>query len=318
MSTITAEEVAQYLPTLRQDANKYTRGVCELAVGTSRFPGAGVLAATAAARMGAGYLNVYTCPETAAALHVALPSAVTLPLAQYKQDFHAQSESHPRASVVGCGMCCVPEDLDMAKDVLEYTAGPVLIDGGSFSAFSSAEVQESLRTRFLEGYPTVITPHEGEAGRLLHVVERLSHAATDGAPHIEAAPEDVSRVGFVRENPAQTAMMLARAFGSVCVLKGPNTYIADGNEERPEDVRVMDAGTPVLAKAGTGDVLAGCIGALLAQGVEPKAACMVGTFAHAQAGVLAAAEVGDLCVTAEDVVAHLPAAVRFIAAARMA
>ena len=73
---------------------------------------------------------------------------------------------------------------------------------------------------------------------------------------------------------------------------------------------VLTCGTPALAKAGTGDVLAGSIGSLLARGMEPKDACALGAFVHARAGVLAAADSAELCVTTEDVLVHLPHAIR--------
>lgn len=305
MKVLTAKKVAKHLPTLPYDANKYTRGVCELVVGTSRFPGAGVLAAMAASRMGAGYVNVYTCPETAAALHVAQPSAVTLEGAVYKRDFHAQGEGHPRASVVGCGMAHIPEDVQRTLDVLQYTAGPVLVDGGALSVFAEPAAQECMRNRFVEGYPTIVTPHGGEAERLLRTVRNRLGAMI-------GEEDTVLDVDFDELTPQEKAVLLARAFGVICVLKGPDTYIADGNEETPDDVWVMRQGTLALSKAGTGDVLAGVIGALLAQGVAPKAACALGTFVHARAGVLASGKLGEFCVTTEDVLAFLPAAVRAI------
>ena len=93
-------------------------------------------------------------------------------------------------------------------------------------------------------------------------------------------------------------------------MKGPNTYIADGNEECADEVIELACGTPALAKAGTGDVLAGIVASLLAQGMDPKDACILGTYVHAQAGVLAAAESSQLCVCAEDVIAYVPSAIR--------
>lgn len=293
MRTITESIAATLVPSLDPNANKYTRGVCELVVGSSSFPGAAVLAAMAASRMGAGYVKTYTCKSAAEALHVVQPSVVCVPPSDYVCEFHACDECRPRAAVVGCGMTNGESDSTLTLDVLRYAAAPVLVDGGGLSALVGREAASVLATRFGEGFPTVITPHGGEARRL---VEAIAGEAQQG------------RIDASSMTPAATALLLARAYGAVCVLKGPDTYIADGDEGCEDEVLVMTSGTAALAKAGTGDVLAGCIGAFLAQGIAPVDAASLGTFVHARAGSLAADEVGALCVTAEDVIRHLPAA----------
>lgn len=292
MRLITDASVAGALPDLDPNANKYTRGVCELVVGSASFPGAAVLAAMAASRAGAGYVKTYTCVSAAQALHVAQPSVVCVPPADYVHEFHACDECRPRAAVVGCGMTNDESDAALTLDVLRYAAAPVLVDGGGLSALAGKGAAAILATRFSEGFPTVITPHGGEACRLAGMIPN------EGREGI-----DVSSL-----TPAGMAMLLARAYGAVCVLKGPDTYIADGDEESEDDVFVLTSGTPALAKAGTGDVLAGCIGSLLAQGVSAVDAASLGVFVHARAGVLASECVGALCVTAEDVIRFLPAA----------
>lgn len=93
-------------------------------------------------------------------------------------------------------------------------------------------------------------------------------------------------------------------------LKGPVTYVAASSGV----VEAMDRGTAALAKAGTGDVLAGIIGALLAQGLAPLDAVALGCALHAEAGRAAAAQLTPISVAAEDVSAHLPAATKIIGA----
>lgn len=305
MIDITKTTVAALVPALAPDANKYSRGVCELVVGSETFPGAGVLAVMAASRMGAGYVKAYASSQTAHALHIVQPSAVVVPFDDYVQDFHAQDGRNPQAVVVGCGLTHEDDDSRRTLDVLAYTAAPVLVDGGGLAAIVTAEGMECMRNRFIEGYPTVITPHGGEAFRTIHSL------AANGI-------EEFANLDMGSLSPASMCLMLARTFGVVCVLKGPDTFIADGNEEEGDEegageVLIMREGTPALAKAGTGDVLAGTIGALMAQGMDAKDACTLGTFVHARAGVLASEALGEFCVTAEDVVSHLPAAVRELA-----
>ena len=95
------------------------------------------------------------------------------------------------------------------------------------------------------------------------------------------------------------------------LVKGPKSFISDG-----EIVAVMGEGTPALAKAGTGDVLAGMIGALLAQGLASFDACVLAATLHARAGRLAASELTERCVVAEDLPRYLPLVVRELEALR--
>ena len=134
--------------------------------------------------------------------------------------------------------------------------------------------------RFHEGHPTIITPHGGEAAALANVF---------------SIPTD---------DPQDLALMLSQAYGAITVLKGPDTYITDG-----DGIYCMDKGTPALAKAGTGDVLAGIIGGLLAQGLGPIESCVLGTTLHARAGVLAAEDYSEIAVCAEEVIRYLPNAI---------
>jgi ADP-dependent NAD(P)H-hydrate dehydratase / NAD(P)H-hydrate epimerase len=139
-----------------------------------------------------------------------------------------------------------------------------------------AERLELLRQRKAA---TVLTPHEGELGRLLGVTSlevgarRLSHAR-------EAAERS----------------------GAVVLLKGDDTIVAAPGGP----VAVSPGATPALATAGTGDVLSGLIGALLAKGLDPFAAAALGALAHALAGAAAAGRFGADHVVAGDVIDALP------------
>lgn len=298
MKTITSKKAARLLPGLLPDDNKYTRGLCELVVGDPIYAGAGVLAVMAASRMGAGYVRAYTSFETAAALRVMQPSCVCQPVDTFVEHEHASRAGRPCAVVVGSGFAVSDASTATVLDVLRLTQAPVLVDGGGLAALATDEGASALRERFVAGLPTVITPHRGEADRIL---------ATLDTEEVQASRARCEKKGIPA---AFDALLIARAFGVICVLKGPDTYIADGNEESADDVLVLTCGTPALAKAGTGDVLAGSIGSLLARGMDPKDACVLGAFVHARAGVLAAADTAELCVTTEDVLAHLPHAIR--------
>ena len=274
--------LAALLPHPAADAHKYLRGTLVLAAGSQAYPGAAVLAATAGQRAGAGYTLVETDAAIADVVCAASPSLVVRDRTAWNPIADEPSRpNRPRAYVVGPGF----DAADPASEALALSAlaalSPVLVDGGALDALVSEKARDLLRERFVNGLPTVVTPHAGEARRL-------------------AAP-----FGLPIDDPARLAWSLACAYGVVAVVKGPETWISDGDE-----IACMDGGTSALAKAGTGDVLAGVIGALLAQGLAPLDAAYLGAALHARAGRAAAGRLTDICVTAEDVVAALPDAVR--------
>ena len=289
---------AQLMPQLDTDANKYTRGTCELVVGDSTYPGAGVLAVMAATRMGAGYIKAYTSDETARALRVLHPSAVTSAFEQYDVEHRIQDKHHPCATVVGCGLCATEENTRLVTSVITTAAAPLLLDGGALTVLTSKEGFTALMAHHAAGFPALITPHGGEAARLLAALPNLEKGKISSASARGNSP-------CIESSAAHDALRLARAYKLVCVLKGPKTYIATP-QDTLDDVRVFEDGSPALAKAGTGDVLAGCIGALLAQGLSAADAAMLGVFMHGRAGVLAASEIGTFGVITEDVVRMLP------------
>jgi NAD(P)H-hydrate epimerase len=107
---------------------------------------------------------------------------------------------------------------------------------------------------------------------------------------------------------------LARRSHAVCVLKGPRTLVCDGS--RNGGISINASGSPALATAGSGDVLSGVIGALLAQGLTPMAAAQLGTMAHGLAGEQSERALGVRAVTASDICDAIPAAFQHLAMAR--
>lgn len=273
----------ELLPHPSEGANKYTRGKLVLMAGSAAYPGAACLSALASQRMGAGYTEVITDKRAVETVRSVGPSLVVASdEAWFDRPPAVATERHPCAVAVGSGfdsgegrtarlLFCALEDAD----------APVLVDGGALGALASDEGRALCKRRFVEGRPTVATPHGGEAARL-------------------AKPFDLPC-----DDPSRLARSLSLAYGMVVVLKGPDTWISDG-----DDAFCMDEGTAALSKAGTGDVLAGMIGSLLAQGLDPLDACMLGSTLHARAGKMAADELTDICVSAEDVVRFLPHAIR--------
>lgn len=270
------------LPHPAADANKYTRGKLILAVGSKTYPGAALLASVSAQRMGAGYCEAFTDPANVQLMQSFRPSLVVRSFQDLmtKGELQASDDHHPVAYLVGSGFDA--ED-SVAQGALRRVLGtqtPVLIDGGALGMLASLDLADTCYDRGASGQVTVLTPHGGEAARL---------AAAAGMDN------------FAQLDQRVQAAALAKSYGAVVVLKGPDTVISDGM-----DSYVMTEGTSALAKAGTGDVLAGIISALLAQGMDAFDACVLGTTVHARAGIEAARQVGPISACPEDVVSAIP------------
>lgn len=276
-------ELADLLPFPDPYCHKYSRGKLTLLVGSITYPGAASLAARAGQRAGAGYTVVYTEGSIVAQVQSSHPSLVVSSWSDW--DTHAVEPSEPGrpcAYVVGSGF----DDLDsytsqLARRLLKSADAPVLIDGGALHILSAQKIRDLTAQRYREGRVTIITPHMGEAARMAKIF------------------------GLTTQEPDEMALQLAQAYGVICVLKSHDTFISDGVE-----ILAMREGTPALAKAGSGDVLAGILGGLLAQGMDAVDACVLGTTIHARAGALAARELTDICVCAEDITHHIPHAIK--------
>lgn len=268
------------LPPIDPNSNKYTRGKLTLLAGSARFTGAAALAACAAERMGAGYTEVLTVPEAMPLVRAASPSLVVGSRENWQvQLLPPSSAKHPSALGIGPGFAGTKEERILLNDVLAHAQCPVLVDGGALGFLARKKALQALALRFSHGFATVATPHGGEAQR---IAEGLG-------------------LSLDPNNPAQSARILASELQAIVVLKGPHTYISDGTE-----VVAMTQGTPALAKAGTGDVLAGIVSSLLAQGMDAFQAAVAGATIHARAGVCAAQSKTERCVIAGDVIDFIP------------
>ncbi len=279
------DDIAGLLPRPGPESDKYRRGVVGLLVGSDRFAGAAVLATGGAVRGGAGMVRVVTGEVAAAAVRQVWPEAVLTVHPDAPGWDLIGSVGRVQAWVAGPGMGTGPDAAARLAAVLG-TDLPVLVDADGLTILSH---EPGLLPR---AAPTLITPHAGELARLLR---------TD-ADSVEA-------------RRAEHARRAAARLGVTVLLKGSTTVIAP-----PSDgpLLVSPTGTPWLATAGTGDVLSGLSGALLAQGLEPAQAGLAGAYLHGLAARLAVAPhgldgaraPGEAPIGASDVVRALPAAFR--------
>lgn len=328
-----SERLGALLPWPGLDAHKYSRGKLVLVAGSASYPGAACLAARAAQRAGAGYVEVLCAPESVSVVRACGPSLVVRSWeGQLMRSLPAPTDGRPLACVVGPGFDGADKRCaGLTLDAVRGASAPLVADGGALAALATADGILAARDRADAGLALVITPHMGEAARLAraaHEADARDEGGKGDKPCAGACGVKEGDAGYLRDFPAYAgkaqdgacgsgaglfsgppslARELSLAYGAVVILKGPDTYISDGAQ-----VVAMRRGTPALAKAGTGDVLAGVVGALLAQGIAPLDACVLGSTLHAEAGRLAAAELTDICVVPEDVIAYLPQAVRVV------
>jgi hydroxyethylthiazole kinase-like uncharacterized protein yjeF len=282
-------DIRELLPRPGAESDKYRRGVLGLLAGSHRFTGAVLLSAGGAVHGGAGMVRVVTAPEAAVLVRQEWPETVVTVHPDERDWDLLDSVGRVQAWVAGPGMG-TDEVATARLAAILRTDLPVLVDADGLTILSQHE-DLLPRSGGLKGPPTLITPHAGELARLL---------GTDPAS--------------VEARRLEHARRAAGQLGVTVLLKGSTTVIASPDSG---PVLVNPTGTPWLATAGSGDVLSGLTGALLAQGLTPAQAGLAGAYLHGLAGRLAAAGSpdgadgpGQAPIGASDLVRALPAAFR--------
>lgn len=274
--------VLELLPRRGPLSTKFSSGHVLVVGGARGLTGAPRLAALGAMRAGAGYVTACVPLEVQAILAGAgTPELMTrglpdedgaLATAGVEQVIGALQRGGSLA--LGPGLGRSGPAAAFARELAGRAPAPLVLDADGLNAHAGALERLAQRSA-----ATVLTPHAGELARLLEV--------------------ESEQVGAARLEHARLAAQRSRA---IVVLKGDDTLVADPDGS----VAISPGAAPALATAGTGDVLAGVIAALLAQGVEPFAAAAAGVWLHRQAGRAAArAQGGAEGVIATDVVAEL-------------
>jgi len=264
------------LPEREPDSHKGTFGSVLVVAGSRHYPGAVVLTALGAARSGAGLVRLALPRGIVPSVVPAVPFATVLPCTETAEGQLAAGALAEilgeaevcQSAVIGPGLGQSEETGRLLSELLPALELPAVLDADALNLLARGGL-DVLRRRHA---PTILTPHPGEFARLT------------GAD----APSRSERVAQAAE--------LARRTGCVVVLKGHGTVVTDGRRSRTET-----AGNPGMATGGMGDVLAGSIGALLAVIADPAAAAALAVRAHARAGDLAAADLGQEAVLPEDV-----------------
>ena len=268
-----ADALIASLPKRSNVSHKGDHGHLLLVGGDFGFGGAILMSAMAAARCGTGKLTILTRDAHIAPILTQCPEAMIRSIESVDEPILEKVLSEVDAIVIGPGL----GQEDWGKSLLAAVCAsklPLLVDADALNIIAN---DKDYNEHCLGTKPWVMTPHPGEAARLLD-----------------------TNIALIEKNRYQSAEQLQKKFSAVIVLKGAGTIIAD-NENH---ITVCDEGNPGMASAGMGDILTGIIGALLAQKVEVGVAARIGVALHARAGDLAAMN-GQKGLMATDLIGPL-------------
>jgi len=280
-----ASLLRSWLPIRSTDSHKGTFGRVLLTVGSETFPGAAYLACAAAGRAGAGLVTGALIRPVWALVASKLPEPtyVLLPaqenvrgavIAADAAQLVADALAGYKAFVLGCGIGNTPATRSFIANLLATNLPATIIDADGLNCLAQIEAwPQRLPAQ------CVLTPHPAEMARLCN-----------------------RPVDEILAQRWEVARAMALTWQCTVLLKGPYTVIAEPGGW----LAVLPIATSALATAGTGDVLAGIIGGLLAQGLDPFQAACVGAWLHGMAGQKCAARIGPAGVVASDLLPELP------------
>ena len=267
------------------DAHKGDFGHLMGVAGSLGKAGAAVMAAYGALRAGAGLVSVATPNSLVPIIQQQIFEAMCIPSAESidgtfgigAEDELLKAAAKMSACAVGPGLSTHYETVQMVRMLVQRLTIPMVIDADGINAFAgSLDMLKKTKA------PVIMTPHPGELGRLLGISS-----------------------GDVQRDRIGVAAAFAAKYKVILVLKGARTVIAipDGR------LFVNSTGNPGMATGGTGDVLTGMIGSLLAQGYTAAEASCLGVYLHGLAGDLAAKEIGETGMIAGDLIEKIPEAI---------
>lgn len=264
------------------DGDKETKGRILVVAGSRGVPGAALLAATAAMRAGAGKLRIATVESAATAIAVAMPEAMVFGLPEASDgsfghgavDRIREDASQVDAVVAGPGV----KRSDMCKQMAD-----ALLESGAALALDVAllETLEPLHDRSLKrASMPILLPNAKELASLLDCSERE-----------------------VEHDPIGCGMRAAELYRSIVLVKGVTSHVVTPDGQ----CWAYDGGAPGLGVSGSGDVLAGVVGGLLARGAEPLNALLWSVWLHGEAGARLASKIGPIGFLAREIANEIPA-----------
>lgn len=286
---ITKEEIKKLLPKRPKDAYKNMFGHVLVLAGSAGLTGAAVLASHAALRIGAGLVTLGIPKTLNAIVAVKLTEVMTKPLAETDEQTLSLKALDAinnliqlraiNVVVIGPGLSTHPETVELVRSIVSSSKVPLVIDADGINALvGKLDLIKNAKSSI------IFTPHAGELGRLI-----AQHAT------------DIKKAGV--KYPVQ----FSRETGAGCILKGYHTIVTNG-----DGVFINNTGNPGMATAGSGDVLSGMVGGLVAQGLDVFAAAKAAVYIHGLAGDLAVKETTEMGLIASDIIRAIPEALKAV------
>ena len=260
----TADDL-RLIPPRRADADKGKFGKVLAVVGSADMPGAGYLAAKAAYRAGCGLVELFGDRTTTRTIGAMLPEAVLRPDAFSDPKKLLSRAASVHVVLAGCGLGITPTRKRAIGALVRQAAVPLVLDADALNLFGQDFPKADV--------PVVVTPHVGE----FHRMTGLS-------------------VAEIKRDPIGHAREFARKTGYTVLLKDARSVITDG-----ATAFINPTGNCGMATAGSGDVLAGIVAGLIAQGAKPFDAARLGAYLHGAAGDLAKQQRGEYGLMASDI-----------------
>lgn len=258
------------LPPRKQNSNKGTFGKVLNLSGSDYMRGAAYLSSAAALRCGAGYVELISSERVLDTIATLAPEVVLAPYSKLDKLINEAT-----VLLIGCGL----STSDEAKDNFIIATKsrrdlPTVIDADGLNILATLDIILDKKV--------ILTPHPKEASRLLNCT-----------------------LDEILSNMQESAIKISNKYNCITVLKSHRTIITDGKE-----IYTNTSGCSALAKAGSGDVLAGIISGLLAQKLEPFNAACLGTYLHGLTGEIAAKDLSEYGVLASDLLRYIPFAIK--------
>ncbi len=285
---IERNHLASFPPRRERDSYKGTFGTLLVIAGSSSMRGAASFAAMGALRTGVGHVKIASVEKCIDAMSVLVPEATYIELEcddygfmlfDSSKDTLLEAMSNASAIVIGCGMGVTPDTMEITRFVVQNAKCPIIIDADGINCIASdIDILLGKKTDI------VITPHVGEMARLLNC---------DNA--------------MISNNRIVVAEKYAEKYGVTVVLKGAGTLIANSRV-----TAANHTGNPGMSVGGSGDILAGIIGSIIAQGSSVYDSACAGVYIHGLAGDIAAEKLGMESMLPRDIIDNLSEAFRLL------
>lgn len=260
-----------------ENSDKTTVGALLSICGSYGMAGAAIMSAKAALRSGIGLLKLAVPDEIYPILAPAIPEAVFIPTEDIANLDVVEKSKYCGAALAGCGLGISDSTRAVVKNMIDNLAEPMIFDADALNVIAeNPDILKSAKA------PIILTPHDREFSRL----------CGNSLDEVKANREDL-------------ALDFAKKYGVIVVLKGHVTIVASPDG----DVLYNDSvGNPGMSTGGSGDVLAGIIASLTAQGSNPFKCAAAGVYIHALAGDIAKEKLGEISMLPTDIIDCLPIA----------